>query len=111
MTRAIIMHLGKVDPVMKQLIAAAGRYAREPQEERSPFETLARAIAHQQLNGKAAQSILNRFISTCGRVSSRVPPCCSRWKMRSCALLDFIFKDRRTARSGRQNLERRRTDP
>ncbi len=67
MTRAIILHLGNADPVMKQLIAAAGSYAREPQEERSPFETLARAIAHQQLNGKAAQSILNRFISTCGK--------------------------------------------
>jgi DNA-3-methyladenine glycosylase II len=64
---AIIEHLGAVDPVMKQLIAAAGPFAIETREEHSPFETLARAIAHQQLNGKAAQSILNRFISTCGQ--------------------------------------------
>ncbi len=67
MTRLIIKHLGSVDPVMKGLIAAAGPYAVDVREERSTFETLARAIAHQQLNGKAAQSILNRFITTCGQ--------------------------------------------
>jgi DNA-3-methyladenine glycosylase II len=64
---AIIAHLGTVDPVMKQLIAAAGPFAIETREEHSSFETLARAIAHQQLNGKAAQSILNRFVATCGQ--------------------------------------------
>ncbi len=67
MTEAIIAHLGQVDPVMKQLINAAGPFAIETRAEHSPFESLARSIAHQQLNGKAAQSILNRFISTCGR--------------------------------------------
>ncbi len=66
MTAAIILHLGNVDPVMKQLIASAGPLAIETREEHTPFEALARAIAHQQLNGKAAQSILNRFVSTCG---------------------------------------------
>jgi DNA-3-methyladenine glycosylase II len=66
-TRAILSYLGEVDPVMKQLIAAAGPFAMAEQEEQAPYETLARAIAHQQLNGKAAQSILNRFISTCGQ--------------------------------------------
>lgn len=67
MTHAIITHLGDADPVMKRIIAAAGPFALEAQEHRSPFESLARAIAHQQLNGKAAQSILNRFITTCGQ--------------------------------------------
>jgi DNA-3-methyladenine glycosylase II len=66
LSHAIVTHLGDADPVMKQLIAAAGPYALEAQQECSPFEALARAIAHQQLNGKAAQSILNRFIGTCG---------------------------------------------
>jgi DNA-3-methyladenine glycosylase II len=66
-TEAIIAHLGHVDPVMKRLIAAAGPFAIETRAEHSPFESLARSIAHQQLNGKAAQSILNRFISTCGQ--------------------------------------------
>ena len=67
MTEAIIAHLGHVDPVMKQLIAAAGPFAIETRTEHSPFESLARSIAHQQLNGKAAQSILNRFVTTCGQ--------------------------------------------
>jgi DNA-3-methyladenine glycosylase II len=67
LTLEIITHLGSVDPVMKRLIAAAGPFAIESREDHSPFEALARAIAHQQLNGKAAQSILNRFVSTCGQ--------------------------------------------
>lgn len=66
MTRAIITHLGTVDPVMKTLIAAVGPFAIEGPQDLSPYEALARAIAHQQLNGKAAQSILNRFVTTCG---------------------------------------------
>jgi len=67
MSEAIIAHLGNVDPVMQRLIAAAGPFAIETREEHSSFETLARAIAHQQLNGNAAQSILNRFVATCGQ--------------------------------------------
>jgi DNA-3-methyladenine glycosylase II len=63
----IITHLGTVDPVMKRLVAAAGPLAIESRDDHSPYEVLARAIAHQQLNGKAAQSILNRFVSTCGQ--------------------------------------------
>ncbi|HEV2703072.1 MAG TPA: DNA-3-methyladenine glycosylase [Steroidobacteraceae bacterium] len=67
MTLAIITHLGAVDPVMKQLIAAAGPFEIGAREDQSPYEALARAIAHQQLNGKAAQSILKRFVTTCGQ--------------------------------------------
>ncbi len=67
MTVEIITHLGSVDPVMKRLIAAAGPFEIGAREDHSPYEALARAIAHQQLNGKAAQSILNRFVSTCGQ--------------------------------------------
>jgi DNA-3-methyladenine glycosylase II len=72
-THAIITHLGEADPVMKQLIALAGPFAMAAREEHSPFEALARAIAHQQLHGKAAQSILNRFVSTCGQGSFPAP--------------------------------------
>jgi len=49
------------DPVMARLIAAAGPCTLSPQMELPPFETLARAIAHQQLNGTAAERILGRF--------------------------------------------------
>lgn len=49
------------DPAMARLIAAAGPFALQTQAQRAPFESLARAIAHQQLNGTAAQRILERF--------------------------------------------------
>lgn len=35
----------------------------EPQLKRSPYESLVRAIAHQQLHGKAAETILGRMIA------------------------------------------------
>jgi DNA-3-methyladenine glycosylase II len=49
------------DPVMAALIAAAGRCTLQPRLQAVPFESLARAIAHQQLNGTAAARILARF--------------------------------------------------
>jgi DNA-3-methyladenine glycosylase II len=53
--------LAQRDPVMARLIAAAGPSTIETRHERPPFETLARAIAHQQLNGAVARRILARF--------------------------------------------------
>ena len=53
--------LGELDPVMARLIAAAGPCTLEPRLERPPFESLASAIAHQQLNGAVAKRILERF--------------------------------------------------
>jgi DNA-3-methyladenine glycosylase II len=53
--------LAACDPVMARLIAAAGPCKWEPKVELRPFETLARAIAHQQLNGIAAERIFARF--------------------------------------------------
>jgi len=50
-------------PVMARVIKAAGRCTLEPRLERSPFESLARAIAHQQLNGTVAERILGRFVA------------------------------------------------
>jgi len=58
---AALKHLSAVDPVMKKLIAEVGpcRLAHEPW--RSPFQSLVQAVAHQQLNGTAANTILTRF--------------------------------------------------
>ena len=53
--------LAQRDPVMARLIAAAGPCTIEASHERPPFETLASAIAHQQLNGAVAKRILARF--------------------------------------------------
>ncbi|HEY6453012.1 MAG TPA: hypothetical protein VIX87_10485 [Steroidobacteraceae bacterium] len=52
----------KADPVMAALIAAAGPCRIESRAHHAPFESLARAIAHQQLHGAAATCILARFI-------------------------------------------------
>jgi DNA-3-methyladenine glycosylase II len=54
--------LGKVDPVLANLIRTAGRFTHTLNAQHTPFHELARAIAHQQLNGTAAQSIFNRFV-------------------------------------------------
>lgn len=56
-------HLSTIDPVMKRLIGEVGPYGLIYRPRRSPFESLARAIAYQQLHDKAAESILRRFIA------------------------------------------------
>jgi DNA-3-methyladenine glycosylase II len=58
-----IRHLSNVDPVMRRLIHDVGPFALIPKVRRTPFESLARAIAFQQLHEKAAESILKRFIA------------------------------------------------
>ncbi|MBS0181103.1 MAG: DNA-3-methyladenine glycosylase 2 family protein [Nitrospira sp.] len=56
-------YLSKVDPVMRRLIEEIGPFTLKPKGRRSPFESLVRAIAYQQLHDKAAESILKRFIA------------------------------------------------
>lgn len=58
-----VTHLSQVDPVMARLIRVVGPCTLTPQTRRAPFESLVRAIASQQLHGKAAESILRRFIA------------------------------------------------
>lgn len=48
---------------MGRLIHQVGPCGLKPRARRSPFESLARAIAYQQLHEKAAESILRRFIA------------------------------------------------
>jgi DNA-3-methyladenine glycosylase II len=54
--------LTKVDPILANLIRAAGKFTHATSAQHSPFHSLARAIAHQQLNGIAAESIFGRFV-------------------------------------------------
>ncbi len=61
MTAAAIKHLAAVDPVMRRLIGEVGACKLEPETRRSPFQSLIQAVAHQQLNGTAANTILTRF--------------------------------------------------
>jgi DNA-3-methyladenine glycosylase II len=73
MTPRILRRLARVDPVLGGVIRAARdrRFSIEP--ECHPFQTLAQAIAHQQLNGTAANTILGRLIASCGCGSFPTP--------------------------------------
>lgn len=47
--------------VMRRLIRVHGPCGLAPEMRRPPFEALVNAVAHQQLHGKAAETILGRF--------------------------------------------------
>jgi DNA-3-methyladenine glycosylase II len=51
---------------MRALIRAAGPCEIKPERGRTPFQSLVRSIAHQQLTGKAAGTILQRFFALYG---------------------------------------------
>jgi DNA-3-methyladenine glycosylase II len=55
-----VAHLSQ-DPRFAALIGRIGRPRLDIQRQRSPYEALVRAIAHQQLHGRAAEAILGRF--------------------------------------------------
>jgi DNA-3-methyladenine glycosylase II len=55
-----VRHLSR-DARFAALIARVGRPRLDIQRQRSPYEALVRAIAHQQLHGRAAEAILARF--------------------------------------------------
>lgn len=61
MTRETLRALSRADPALGRLIRDVGPCTLEPAARRSPFESLVRAVAHQQLTGKAAATILGRF--------------------------------------------------
>ncbi|HUZ07353.1 MAG TPA: DNA-3-methyladenine glycosylase 2 family protein [Candidatus Paceibacterota bacterium] len=61
MNPAAHKHLSKRDPVMRRLIREHGQCDLAPEKRRPPFQSLVMAVAHQQLNGTAANTILTRF--------------------------------------------------
>ena len=66
--------LSRADPALGRLIAAAGPLELTADPASSPFRHLARAIAHQQLNGTAANAILRRFVALYRDDSRGSPP-------------------------------------
>jgi DNA-3-methyladenine glycosylase II len=63
--RKAILHLKKCDPVMAAIIERVGPCRMEFGE--PTFASLAEAIVYQQLNGKAAVTIFNRFAELAGK--------------------------------------------
>jgi DNA-3-methyladenine glycosylase II len=61
MTPKAHKHLSRHDPVLRKLIREHGKCTLVPEKRRSPFQSLVQAVAHQQLNGTAANTILTRF--------------------------------------------------
>jgi hypothetical protein len=63
--RAAIRHLKRADPrlarVIDLIVERVGPFNIQPSAHAGPFEALLRSIFYQQLNGKAAASILGRF--------------------------------------------------
>ncbi len=53
------------DPDFAALIGRVGRCRLSPDRTRSPYEALVRAIAHQQVHGRAAEAILGRLMAHC----------------------------------------------
>ena len=63
MTPEAHAHLSRRCKVMSRLIRAHGPCTIIPEAARSPFQSLVMAVAHQQLNGTAANTILRRFVA------------------------------------------------
>lgn len=60
---AIIRHLAKRDPILRREMRRHGPCTLAPARRGSPFQALVHAVAHQQLNGTAANTILGRFVA------------------------------------------------
>ncbi|MBO1074352.1 DNA-3-methyladenine glycosylase family protein [Roseomonas marmotae] len=58
--RAARTHLA-ADPVLGPVVRQVGAFTLKP-ERREPYEALVRAIAHQQVHGRAAEAMLRRLI-------------------------------------------------
>ena len=56
-------HLASVDKVLARVIRQVGPVNVTPRKGTSPFMSLVRAVAYQQLTGKAAQTILGRVLA------------------------------------------------
>jgi DNA-3-methyladenine glycosylase II len=62
-TPEALRHLRR-DAVLKGVIRQVGPCTLKPAR-RQPYEALVRAIAHQQVHGRAAEAILGRFLALC----------------------------------------------
>jgi DNA-3-methyladenine glycosylase II len=69
--KSIANVLVKRDPLLRRWVRRIGDCNFTPDNKRSIFEALVRAVAHQQLHGNAARSILARFMALIKSKDSR----------------------------------------
>ena len=93
---------------MAALIRAVGPYRIEADEDLHPFQALARAIAHQQLNGTAAKTILGRLIAHCGSGSFPTPHEIIRAPVESLRARRLLLRQGRGAEGSRGKDARQR---
>jgi len=86
-TPEALRHLRR-DPTLGRVIRQVGPCTLRPAR-RQPYEALVRAIAHQQVHGRAAEAILGRFLACCGGAGFPPPEtvlALSPEAMRACGL-------------------------
>ncbi len=71
---AAAAHLAAADPAWAALIARVGPCTLQRKPEREPYEALVRAIAYQQIHGRAAEAILGRFLALYGGGTADASP-------------------------------------
>jgi DNA-3-methyladenine glycosylase II len=91
MSQHILDHLCGADVVLGGLIRAVGPCTLAPEDDCHPFQALAQAIAHQQLNGTAANTILKRLIESCGRGAFPTPQMVLEASVQSLRAAGFSF--------------------
>ena len=91
MDQEILAHLSRADAVLGGLIRAVGPCELDPPEDCHPFQVLAQAIAHQQLNGTAANTILKRLIDSCGQGTFPTPQLLLQAPVESLRAAGFSF--------------------
>ena len=91
MSELAIAHLSNSDAILGGVIRAVGPSPIALQADCAPFQSLAQAIAHQQLNGIAANTILTRFINTCGKGAFPTPEAVLAAKQASLRAAGFSF--------------------
>ena len=65
MNKSAERHLCRCDPIWAPLLERVGPCTLRPAQ-REPYEALIRAVSHQQLHGRAAETILGRFVALQG---------------------------------------------
>jgi DNA-3-methyladenine glycosylase II len=88
-------HLAVSSADLGAWIETAGRCHWVPQSERSPLEALVRAVAHQQLHGRAAEAILGRLLALFP--DHRFPDPAQLWGVRPARLRSFGFSAAKVA--------------